>query len=117
LDGHGIAHPRRLGLASHLGLALSKPTIGVAKKLLCGKPFKLGRGAQVQIEDSGEIVGVEVTTKRGAKPLYISVGHKVSLERATSIVKRCVVRYRIPEPLRKAHIMAKKVKRDWARDS
>lgn len=111
VDGHGVAHPRRLGFASHLGLALNRPTIGVAKKLLCGKPVRQ-RGEQVHIEDNGEIVGAEVTTIAGLKPLYVSIGHKVSLERATSIVKCCVSRYRVPEPLRRAHILAKKVKRD-----
>ena len=99
-DGQGIAHPHRCGFASHLGLALGKPTVGVAKSRLIGEP------ANAYLVDKGQIIGAVVTTKANAKPVYVSVGHLVSLETAVKIVKHCVRDSRIPEPLLQAHKIA-----------
>ncbi|MGQ9460628.1 MAG: deoxyribonuclease V [Candidatus Bathyarchaeaceae archaeon] len=111
VDGQGIAHPYRLGFAAHLGLAINKPTIGVAKSLLCGKVEPVCEHGWAPITDEGEIIGAEVVTKYGAKPVYVSVGHLVSLKRAVEIVRSCTGPYRIPEPIRKAHIIANEEKR------
>lgn len=100
VDGQGMAHPYRCGFASHLGLALGKPTVGVAKSRLIGEP------ANAYLVDKGQIIGAVVTTKEGSKPVYVSVGHLVSLETAVKIVTHCVRRSRIPEPLLQAHKIA-----------
>jgi len=105
VDGQGIAHPYRLGFASHLGLLLDKPTVGVAKSLLCGKVGVFNQDGWAPIADKGEVIGAAVA-KGERKPIYVSVGHKVSLERAIAIVKHCAPRYRIPEPIRAAHKIA-----------
>ena len=106
VDGHGIAHPYRFGFASHLGIVLNSPTIGVAKSLLCGEVQPLNGGGLALIVDRGETIGMAVTTVLGRKPVYVSIGHKVSLEKAVQIVMRCVKDHRIPEPIRRAHIIA-----------
>ncbi len=111
VDGQGFAHPYRLGFASHLGLTVEKPTIGVAKSLLCGKVGQVGQCGWAPLMDGGEIIGAEVATKRGTKPIYVSVGHRVSLKRAVNIVMQCARTFRIPEPIRRAHIIASKEKR------
>jgi deoxyribonuclease V len=111
VDGQGYAHPYGLGFASHLGLILDKPTIGVAKSRLWGKVEKVGEKGWAPLTARGEIVGAEVVTKSGTKPVYVSVGHKVSLERAIKIVKECTDKYRIPQPIRGAHILAGEEKR------
>lgn len=112
VDGQGFAHPYGLGFASHLGLILNKPTIGVAKSLLCGKVETVGeRGRVVPLKDKGRIIGAEVVTKQGTKPVYVSIGHKVSLKRAAEIVMECTGKYRLPEPIRRAHIIASEEKR------
>jgi len=105
VDGQGIAHPYRLGFASHLGLILDKPTIGVAKSLLCGKVGNFNQEEWAPIIDKNEVIGAVVARKR-EKPVYISVGHMVSLKRAIAIVKHCTRLHRIPEPIRVAHIIA-----------
>lgn len=105
VDGQGVAHPFRCGLACHVGVILGIPTIGVAKKLLCGevKDFKADR-APIVFE--GETVGMAVRLEKG-KPIYVSVGHLVSLEDAVEIVLKCVRKPgRLPEPLRLAHKLA-----------
>ena len=114
VDGQGIAHPYRLGLAAHLGLVIDKPTIGVAKSLLCGKvePFNNRRWAP--ITDKEEVIGAAVVSKPGRKPIYLSVGHQVSLEKSIQIVMQSTQVYRIPEPIRKAHIIANEEKRKIA---
>jgi len=104
VDGHGVAHPRRLGLASHLGLVLDAPTIGVAKNLLCGKVEDNGNDRWKPVIHKHEIVGAAVFTRPNAKPVYVSIGHKVSLDTAREIVLHCAMKYRIPEPLRMAHM-------------
>ncbi len=111
VDGQGYAHPYGLGFASHLGLILDKPTIGVAKSLLCGKVEEVGEQGWAPLTERGEVIGAEVVTKAGTKPVYVSVGHKVSLERAIKIVMECKGKYRIPEPIRRAHILANEEKR------
>ena len=108
VDGQGVAHPRRFGLASHLGLLLDTPTIGCAKSLLCGSHEMPGvePGSYAEIIDRGETIGVALRTKLGVKPVYVSVGHKVDLETAIHWVMKCCGGYRIPEPTRLAHLAA-----------
>lgn len=102
-DGHGIAHPRRFGLASHLGVLLSMPSIGCAKSLLCGKhaPLAIPRGATSPILFDGCVVGAAVRTRDGIAPVYVSTGHRISLASSIRIVLKCA-RTRIPEPTRRA---------------
>jgi len=108
VDGQGIAHPRRLGLASHLGLFLDTPTIGCAKSRLCGQHEKPGAeaGDYAEVVDRGETIGVALRTKPGVKPVYVSIGHKVDLETAIYWVLECCRDYRLPEPTRLAHLAA-----------
>ena len=104
-DGQGIAHPRRLGLASHLGLILGVPSIGCAKSILCGAHGNLGeeRGYRAPLIDDEEIVGAALRTKRGVKPVYVSIGHMIDLDEACRWVLLCCKGYRLPEPTRLAH--------------
>jgi deoxyribonuclease V len=104
-DGQGIAHPRRLGLASHLGLWLDIPSIGCAKSILVGTYREPGerRGSRVSLIDKGEKVGVILRTREEVKPVYVSPGHRIRLDRAVEVVLACVPRYRLPEPIRQAH--------------
>lgn len=108
VDGQGIAHPRRLGLASHLGLFLDIPTIGCAKSRLCGRHGTLGDepGSYAELLDGGEVIGAALCTKAGTKPIYVSIGHKVDLEAAIYWAKQCCRGYRLPEPTRLAHLAA-----------
>ncbi len=108
VDGHGIAHPRRLGIASHLGLFLDIPTVGCAKSLLCGTHDALGveRGDTARIVHKGEVVGAAVRTRRNVKPMYVSVGHKCGFADAVESVLHCTGGYRLPEPTRLAHLAA-----------
>ena len=108
VDGQGIAHPRRLGLASHLGLLLDVPTIGCAKSILCGwhEPVEAAPGSFAELRENGEVIGAALRTKVGAKPIYISIGHKVDLTSAISWAISCCRGYRIPEPTRLAHLAA-----------
>ena len=108
VDGQGIAHPRRLGLASHLGLLLNTPTIGCAKSLLCGQHEEPGAepGSYAEVVDRGETIGVALRTRLGVKPVYVSIGHKVDLETAIYWVLECCRGYRLPEPTRLAHLAA-----------
>ena len=108
VDGQGIAHPRRIGLASHLGLFLDAPTIGCAKSLLCGQYEMLGGepGSYAEILDGEEVIGAALRTKLGVNPVYISIGHKICLESAIYWVLKCCRGYRLPEPARLAHLAA-----------
>ena len=108
VDGQGLAHPRRLGLASHLGLLLDTPTIGCAKSRLCGshEAPAVAPGSSAKLVDHGEVIGAVVRSKAGTSPLYVSIGHKVDLEAAVRWVLVCCRGYRIPEPLRLAHLAA-----------
>ena len=105
-DGQGIAHPRRLGVASHLGLLFDLPTIGCAKSILCGKHGPLDEDGQAELVDGGEVIGMAVRTKNGARPVYVSIGHKVDLPAAVYWVRQCCRGYRLPEPARLAHLAA-----------
>ncbi len=111
VDGQGIMHPYRLGFASHLGLILGKPTIGVAKSPLIGEIGLFNEESWAPITDKKEIVGAALLTRKEAKPVYVSVGHMVSLKRAIEIVRHCSLNHRIPEPIRLAHGLAKEEKR------
>ncbi len=109
VDGQGRAHPRRLGIASHLGLILDRPTIGCAKSRLVGRYEEPGdeRGSFSPLIDRGETVGAVLRTRPGTKPIFVSVGHRVSLATAVDLVMRCTrPGQRIPEPTRQAHIVA-----------
>jgi len=108
-DGQGVAHPRRLGIASHIGVLTGLPTIGVAKTRLIGThhPVPEMKGSWVPLIDGDERIGALLRTRTGVKPLYISVGHKVSLPTAIDYVMRCLTRFRLPETTRWAHKLAK----------
>lgn len=107
-DGQGIAHPRRFGIACHIGLITGVPSIGVAKSLLVGKYGELGekRGSRAPLVYRNEEVGVVLRTRDKVQPLYVSVGHKISLETAIDYVLRCAPKYRLPETTRLADQMA-----------
>jgi deoxyribonuclease V len=104
VDGHGIAHPRRLGIAAHLGVLTGLPSIGVAKSRLIGEhePPQPARGSRVPLTHKGETLGVVLRSREGARPLYVSVGHRVSLDQALALVLATLTRYRLPEPTRLA---------------
>lgn len=107
-DGQGYAHPRRLGIASHLGVLLDLPTIGVAKKRLIGEhaPLADTRGAWQPLIDRDETIGAVLRTRVAVKPVYVSSGHRVSLESAIRLVLECTTRFRLPETTRHAHRLA-----------
>ncbi|MFZ5556363.1 MAG: deoxyribonuclease V [Pseudomonadota bacterium] len=107
-DGQGYAHPRRFGFASHLGVVFDVPTVGVAKTRLIGEhaPAPDRRGASTPLVDGNEIIGAVLRTRVGVAPLYISIGHRVSLPTAIALVMACVTRYRLPETTRWAHRLA-----------
>jgi len=111
LDGQGIAHPRRLGLASHIGVILDIPSIGCAKKRLFGKYTEPGeqKGEYTFLYHKEEIIGAALRTKSRVKPVFISVGHKVDLEGALQIILACTGKYRLPEPTRQAHILVNRL--------
>jgi deoxyribonuclease V len=113
VDGQGVAHPRRLGIAAHLGLVFDRPTIGCAKSRLIGEHGTLGKnkGACSFLTDKDEVIGAIVRTRRDVKPVYVSVGNKCLLEDAVQLVLRCAVRYRLPEPTRLAHQLVTKLKK------
>jgi deoxyribonuclease V len=111
VDGQGVAHPRRFGFVSHLGLVTGKPTIGVAKSLLCGEVGKLGDEGWASITHKGETIGAMLETFSGKKPVYVSVGHKISLKRAISIVKHFTCGTHIPQPILEAHKTANEEKK------
>ncbi len=107
-DGQGIAHPRRFGIACHLGVLLDLPTVGVGKTRLVGRHAEPPdvRGAWVPLVDGGETVGAVLRTRAGVKPVYVSPGHRVCLETAVRLTLACVTRYRLPETTRRAHRLA-----------
>ena len=108
VDGQGRAHPRRLGIASHLGVLLDHVTIGCAKSILCGSakepPNRVG--AWTPLKERAEQIGAAVRTRAGTTPVYVSVGHRISLARAIDVVLRCCKGYRLPETTRYAHRVA-----------
>jgi len=101
-DGQGLAHPRRFGVACHLGVLTGVPSIGVAKKRLIGehKAVPDQRGAWVYLYDKEEIIGAVLRTRQGVKPVYVSIGHRVDLAFAIDLVMQCTTRYRLPETTR-----------------
>ncbi|MEA2701422.1 MAG: deoxyribonuclease [Candidatus Parcubacteria bacterium] len=107
VDGIGIAHPRRLGIASHLGLVLGIPTIGCAKSVLTGvheEPADVpGSVSPLTDAKTGEVIGMALRTKSRVKPVFVSPGHLITLEESVELVRRCVVKHRLPEPTRFAH--------------
>lgn len=107
-DGHGLAHPRRIGLAAHMGVLLDQPSIGCAKSRLTGTHDEPGgaTGAWVPLLDQGEIIGAVVRSRTKVKPLYVSVGHRVDLPTAIHLVLQCTRGYRLPETTRYAHKLA-----------
>ena len=112
-DGQGTAHPRRLGLACHLGLWLELPTIGCAKSLLCGKYDEPGpeRGERSPLVHRGEVVGAVVRTRSRVSPLYVSPGHRCDLESAVAVTLATAVKYRLPAPARLAHEYVNEIRR------
>lgn len=112
VDGQGIAHPRSLGLASHLGLVLDIPTIGVAKSRLVGEGAEpeAAAGAGSPLIYRGEQVGLILRTKTGVKPLYLSPGHLITLEESREITLGCLTNYRIPQPLRRADQLSRRLR-------
>jgi len=113
IDGHGRAHPRRAGIASHVGLVLGIPTVGVAKRILAGDTAMFGpaRGSSSPIWDRGEIVGMAVRTKAGSRPVYVSVGHAMDLPTSVEAVLATTRTSRIPAPVREAHRVSREVRR------
>lgn len=113
VDGHGRAHPRRLGIACHLGLYLDKPAIGCGKSILVGRYAELGeeRGATAPLIDRDELVGYAVRTKRRVNPVFVSCGHRVAPETAVRWVLECDRGYRLPEPTRQAHLASNAFRR------
>jgi deoxyribonuclease V len=107
-DAQGLAHPRRIGLASHLGVILDEPSIGCAKSRLIGKHAEPGKskGEWVPLQDNDEVIGSVVRSRTGVKPLFVSIGHRVDLEAAIEFVLRCCTKYRLPETTRYAHKLA-----------
>ena len=105
VDGQGIAHPRRIGLASHLGLFLDTPTVGCAKSRLCGvhEVPDDEAGSYAELRDKGEIIGAVLRTRTRVKPVYVSIGHRINLQSAINRVLACCRGYRLPEPTRLAH--------------
>lgn len=108
-DGHGIAHFRRLGIASHIGVLLDIPTIGCAKTILYGNYILPGKnkGDYEYIYDNGEKIGIVLRTRKNAKPIFVSPGHRIDISQSKEVVLSCCLKYRMPEPLREAHRLAK----------
>lgn len=103
--GMGIAHPRRIGIASHIGLFIDRPTVGCGKSRLLGTHPLLaaGKGAWQPLMDQGQTIGAVLRTRTNVKPVYVSPGHRATLDTARELVLRCTTRYRLPEPIRAAH--------------
>jgi deoxyribonuclease V len=104
-DGSGYLHPRRIGIACHMGLWLGVPTIANAKNRLCGSHAEVGpeRGDWEPVTDKGEVIGAALRTKAGCKPVFVSAGHLSDLESAVALVMGSLTKYRLPEPIRRAH--------------
>lgn len=112
-DGQGIAHPRRVGIASHVGLLIKRPTLGCAKSVLVGKfdepPQE--RGGWTEMVDKGEVVGAALRTKSKVQPIFVSPGHLIDLEGAINLTLECDGGYRQPEPTRRAHLLVNAIRR------
>lgn len=109
VDGHGIAHPRRLGIAAHIGVLTGLPTLGVAKKRLCGEYREPGlrKGAATRLTHEGEHIGTVLRTRENVKPVFVSPGHRISHATAVKLVKSQLAGYRLPQPTRLADILSK----------
>jgi len=114
LDGQGFAHPRRFGLACHIGVILEVPTIGCAKSVLVGDFGSLApeAGSQTPLLDRGETIGMALRTKNRVAPVYVSIGHLIDLPSAVEVVKRSVGKYRQPEPTRQAHLLVNRMRNE-----
>ncbi|WP_423226999.1 deoxyribonuclease V [Marinobacter halodurans] len=114
-DGQGIAHPRRLGIATHIGLLTGLPSIGVGKSRLTGThgPVPEGKGEWTPLKDGDETIGAVLRTRSGVKPLFISPGHRISLPTAIDHVMACITRYRLPETTRWADGLASNRGQQW----
>jgi len=119
IDGHGVAHPRRFGIACHLGLLLDCPTIGCAKSILVGEAVEPGAqaGSVAPLVDKGETVGMALRTRGQVRPIYVTIGHRVSLGSAVRIVAQCVDGFRIPKPTREADHWVGELRRAYQKSS
>jgi deoxyribonuclease V len=108
VNGHGRAHPGRLGIASHLGVLLDLPAIGCASSIAVGGSAEPGgaTGARAALHDGDEVIGIALRTRPGSRPVYVSTGHRVSLDTAAELVMRCTRGFRLPEPIRLAGRLA-----------
>jgi len=115
IDGHGRAHPRRFGIACHIGILFDKPTIGCAKSRLVGEHQEPGEraGATAPLMLEGERLGVVVRTRDGVRPIYVTTGHRVSLDSAVGLVKQCLDGFRIPKPTREADHYVRDLRRAY----
>lgn len=116
VDGHGISHPRGLGIASHIGVLLDIPTIGVAKSILVGKPEGIlgpNPGDHIPLIWKKQRIAILLRTKKNCNPLIISTGHRISLETAVKLVQECLRGYRLPEPTRQAHLAANRYRKEF----
>lgn len=116
VDGHGMSHPRRMGIATHFGVVLDRPTVGIAKTILVGRPARpVGPepGDQVPLLWHDRQIGTVLRTRRRANPIYVSVGHKISLAAAVEWVMKVATGYRFPEPIRQAHAAANALRRAY----
>ena len=113
-DGQGIAHPISMGIASHMGVILDLPAIGCAKSRLIGdyKEPKLRRGSWSPLLYNDTVVGAVLRTRDNVKPIFVSPGHRIDLKSSIDIVLTCISKYRIPEPLRRADFLSKRIKRE-----
>ncbi|HEC93491.1 MAG TPA: deoxyribonuclease V [Candidatus Atribacteria bacterium] len=111
-DGQGIAHPRRMGIATHLGIFLDKPTIGCAKSRLSGEYTPVGeeKGSYALLREDKEVLGAVLRTRRRVKPIFVSPGNKIDLLTSIDIVLKCIDKYRLPLPVREAHIFVNEIR-------
>jgi deoxyribonuclease V len=115
LDGHGIAHPRRMGVATHFGVVAGLPTVGCAKSLLCGSYDEPANEqyATSALWHQGEKIGEVLRTKRNCKPVFISPGNLITIDQSVEIIKQCVRSYRVPEPTRQAHLLVNRIRKAY----
>jgi len=111
-DGQGIAHPRRMGIATHLGLFLNKPTIGCAKSRLSGEYTSVGeeKGDYALLKEGKEVLGAVLRTRKRVKPIFVSPGHKIDLSNSIEIVLKCTEKYKLPIPVREAHLFVNQIR-------